>query len=103
MARGRYYGESENSNTSGALVIQKFDSTLFFDLEGSYQFNDNWRVSLGGRNIFDEFPDMTDRVASNNDQCCGRTFVSGGIVPWQGGYYYGRVSVSFLGKQTLTG
>ena len=95
MARARFYGESENSNTSGALVVQKFDSTTFFDLEATYEINDNWRVTVGGRNIFDEFPDRTDRVASNNDQCCGRTFVSGGVVPWQGGYYFGRVAVSF--------
>lgn len=95
MVRGRFYGESENSNTSGALVVQEFDSTIFVDLEATYQINDNWRVTVGGRNILDEFPDRTDRVASNNDQCCGRTFVSGSLVPWQGGYYFGRVSVSF--------
>jgi len=95
MARGRYYGESSNSNSGTPLFVQEFGSTFFVDLEASYQFNDNWRLTFGGRNIFDQFPDQTDRVASNNDQCCGRLFVSGSQVPWQGGYYYGRVSVSF--------
>ena len=95
MARGRYYGESANSNSGTPLFVQEFGSTFFVDLEASYQFNDNWRLTFGGRNIFDQFPDKTDRVASNNDQCCGRVYVSGSTVPWQGGYYYGRVSVSF--------
>lgn len=95
MARGRYYGESANSNSGTPLFVQEYDSTFFVDLEASYQFNDNWRLTFGGRNIFDQFPDQVDRAASNNDFCCGRIYASGSLVPWQGGYYYGRVSVSF--------
>ena len=99
IGRVRYFGESENSdrntNFLPALFVQRFDSTTFFDLEANWQINDNWRVAVGGRNLFDEFPDETDRVASDNDQCCGRTYVSGSIVPWQGGYYYGRVNFTF--------
>jgi iron complex outermembrane receptor protein len=100
MVRGRFYGESENSNDSPAgsvdpLVVQDFDSVVMWDLEGSYRFNDNWRLVLGARNLFDTFPDKLDKVASNNDQCCGRLYSSGSVVPWQGGYYYGRVTVGF--------
>ena len=95
MGRGRFYGESENSNTSGNLVVQTFDSVFFFDLEASYQLGNNWRFTVGGRNIFDEFPDRTSKLLSNNDQCCGRNFVSAGVVPWQGGYFFGRATVSF--------
>ncbi len=99
IGRARYFGDSSNSDRNSsflpALFIQDFDSTLFFDLEVNWQINDNWRVAVGGRNLFDEFPDRTDRVASDNDNCCGRAYVSGSIVPWQGGYYYGRVNVSF--------
>jgi len=95
MARGRYYGESQNSDNTTPLSVQDYGSTFFVDLEASYQFNDNWRVSVGGRNIFDQFPDKVDRVASDNDFCCGRVYASSSLVPWQGGYYYGRVSVSF--------
>ena len=96
MARARYYGESDNSdNTSPYLAIQQFASTTFIDLEAAWRINDSWRLSVGGRNIFDEFPDRTDRIASDNDQCCGRTYVSGSVVPWQGGYYYGRVQFSY--------
>jgi iron complex outermembrane receptor protein len=95
MARGRYYGESQNSDNTTPLSVQDYGSTFFVDLEASYQFNDNWRLSVGGRNIFDQFPDKVDRVASDNDFCCGRVYASSSLVPWQGGYYYGRVSVSF--------
>jgi len=96
MLRGRYYGTSANSNnTSPFLAIQQFDSTFFLDLDLSYQVNDNWRVSVGGRNILDKYPDKTDRVASDNDQCCGRDYRSGSLVPWMGGYLYARVSMSY--------
>jgi iron complex outermembrane receptor protein len=66
---------------------------MFFDLEANYRFNDNWRISAGARNIFDAYPDEIDKVM--NDDCCGRRYDSGSYVPWQGGYYFARVSVSF--------
>jgi len=95
--RVRYYGEAENSNTGGTgpngLRFQTMDATTFFDLEGSYRFNDNWRVTAGGRNIFDEYPDATAREIG--DFCCGRIYPSGTVVPWQGGYWYARVTADF--------
>ena len=95
MGRVRYFGEASNSDNTTPLSIQDYDATTFFDLEGWWQINDMWRVTLGARNLFDTFPDETDRVASDNDFCCGRTYPSGTVVPWQGGYYYGRVTVNF--------
>ena len=96
MGRVRYFGESENSdNTTPYLATERYDGTTFFDLEASWQINDNWRLTAGGRNLFDEFPDEIDRVANDNDFCCGRVYRSGDITPWQGGYYYGRVSLTF--------
>jgi iron complex outermembrane receptor protein len=75
--------------------VQRFGGTTYFDLEGSYRINDNWKITAGGRNIFDDFPDKIDRIASDNDNCCGRTYVSGSIVPWQGGYWYARIDMDF--------
>ncbi len=95
MARARYFGESDDSDNTTPLSIQTYDPTVFFDLEGSWQINDNLRASIGGRNLFDEFPDEVDRVASDNDYCCGRVYQSGSVVPWQGGYYYARLRFGF--------
>ena len=58
--------------------------------------NENFRVSVGGRNIFDEFPDEIDRTVNDNDYCCGRVYASGSIVPWQGGYWYLRFNADFF-------
>ena len=95
MGRIRYYGEASNSDNTPPMSIQDYDATTFVDVEVSYRFNDTWRLVLGGRNVFDTYPDETDRIASGNDFCCGRTYPSGTVVPWQGGYYYGRLSVDF--------
>ena len=99
MARVRYFGESHNSDRNSdflpALFIQQHSAATFVDLEAAYRFNDNWRVTVGGRNIFDDYPDREDRIASDNDNCCGRTYRSGGILPWQGGYYYARIDMDF--------
>ena len=91
LARASYYGEWENSNRNPWPNIQKYDATWFVDLEAMYSFNESWRVTVGGRNVGDEYPEK-DAIG---DFCCGRTYSSGSYVDWQGAYYYGRVDYSF--------
>jgi len=91
LARASYYGEWANSNRNPWPNIQKYDPSWFIDLEATYVVNDNWRLTVGGRNVGDEYPDK-DAIG---DYCCGRQYASGSYVDWQGAYYYGRVSVSF--------
>lgn len=97
MARASYYGDSTDSDDSGSTFtgFQEYGATVFFDLEGSYRFNEIYSLSAGGRNIFDEYPDQVDRVASDNDYCCGRLYQSGSYAPWQGGYYFLRLNADF--------
>ncbi len=99
LARVSFFGEWENSQEDGnggpLLGSQTFGSTWFVDLEGSYQITDALRLTVGGRNIFDEFPDELNEEIGQRDQCCGRLYDSATIVPWQGGYYYGRLQYSF--------
>jgi len=92
IGRLSWYGESVNSNSGGnPLRFQTFDDILFTDLEVQYQINDMFRVSVGGRNIFDEYPGKD----SIGDYCCGRTYSSGTVVDWQGGYYFARLTADF--------
>ncbi|MFA3792092.1 TonB-dependent receptor plug domain-containing protein [Aliiglaciecola sp. SL4] len=90
--RFSYYGEYENANDSSAdTEIQTFGSELMVDLEGTYHINDMYTVSLGVRNIFDNYPD----VATMGDSCCGRVYRSDSVVDWQGGYYYAKFIANF--------
>ncbi|MCY4357440.1 MAG: TonB-dependent receptor, partial [Gammaproteobacteria bacterium] len=92
IGRLMWFGESTNSNTGGnPLRYQTISDVYFFDLEAQWQINDIIRLSAGGRNIFDEYPDA-DTIGDN---CCGRIYASGSVVPWQGGYYYARLRADF--------
>ena len=95
IGRMMWFGESTNSNTGGndpqGLRYQTISDVYFFDLEAQWQLNDIVKLSVGGRNIFDEYPDE-DLISDN---CCGRIYASGSVVPWQGGYYYARLRADF--------
>ncbi|MFK7863782.1 MAG: TonB-dependent receptor plug domain-containing protein, partial [Pseudohongiellaceae bacterium] len=95
IARVSWFGEAENSNTGGTrpdgLRVQTLPNFFQTDIEGQWQINDMLRLSVGGRNVFDEFPDR-DEIS---DFCCGRIYSSGTVVPWQGGYYYARLRADF--------
>ena len=58
MARANYYGEHyDERGTIGAAVdpSAKISSTIYVDMEAGYNVNDNWRIVLGGVNVFDEY------------------------------------------------
>ncbi len=95
LGRIRYFGESADSDISPEGSVQEFGATAFFDLEGSWQITENFRATLGGRNLFDTFPDEIDRTVNGNDYCCGRIYQSTSVVDWQGGYYYLRLRADF--------
>jgi len=95
LGRARYFGSYSDSNGSDAQYVQYYKAITYFDLEGSYQLTNNFRLTVGGRNIFDEYPEEVNRVVSNNDYCCGRVYSSNTIQDWQGAYYYMRLDADF--------
>ncbi|WP_299594801.1 TonB-dependent siderophore receptor [uncultured Microbulbifer sp.] len=88
MARANWYGSYENFN---ADQVQEFDPVVQVDLEGKYHITDSTNVSLGGRNIFDEYPEL-DQIG---DYCCGARYPSDTVVDWQGSFYYMSLNHTF--------
>ncbi|MAP95801.1 MAG: TonB-dependent receptor [Ponticaulis sp.] len=87
LARANYYGPYENSDSGGAAgLIQEFDPVVQVDLELGYQVSEVVKLSVGARNIFDQYPDESNPAIG--DSCCGRVYRSDSTVDWQGGYYY---------------
>ncbi len=78
----------------GAPPLATFDygSTLLVDAEVSMTFNDMFTVTLGGENLFDEYPD--DEGDATLD-ALGVTYAV--TSPWgfNGGFYYLRLSAGF--------
>lgn len=91
MLRGRYFGEYKNAANATLANTQTFDPNLYVDLEVAYTFMDNYRVTLGGQNIFDQFPDR----GTLGESCCGRIYRSDSIPDWQGQLWYVQASAQF--------
>ena len=79
--------------TTATGLIQDFGSEVLVDLEAAYQVSDIVKVSVGARNVFDEYPDKADPAIG--DSCCGRVYRSDSVVDWQGGYYYVKLKADF--------
>lgn len=93
LGRANYYGEYENAATSSLENVQTFGSTVQIDLEATWQVDEMYALTLGARNIFDEYPDEGDRALG--EICCGRIYRSDSEVDWQGGFYYARLRAEF--------
>jgi len=99
LTRASYFGSYKDSNGTSSEdptqpnAIQTYGSEVFIDLEATYQFTSLLSATIGGRNIFDEYPDKVDTTVG--DYCCGRVYSSNTIVPWQGGYYFVRLDAAF--------
>lgn len=92
MGRANYYGSYENSNVADdGLAVQEFDPVVMVDIEGSYQFNEMYSLAVGGRNIFDEYPEKDEL----DDYCCGASYPTDTAVSWQGSFYYLRLNADF--------
>lgn len=89
MLRANLYGPYSRQTTRAGNAIQKYGTIAQFDAEVSYNVNQRLSVSVGGRNIFDKYPDV-----NKIDQTNGRLYFDG-PADWQGGYYFGRVNYDF--------
>lgn len=96
LGRANYYGSYTESDisgfTGGVFAYQEFDPVVQVDLEASYTFEDSYRIAIGARNIFDEYPDEN---ALPGDGGSGRVYRSDSVVDWQGGYYYVKFVADF--------
>ncbi|MFD1215871.1 TonB-dependent receptor plug domain-containing protein [Microbulbifer celer] len=88
MARANWYGSYENFEAGDT---QEYDPVIQVDLEGRYHITEMTNVSIGGRNIFDKYPEM-DQLG---DECCGAIYMAGTIVDWQGSFYYMSLNHNF--------
>jgi iron complex outermembrane receptor protein len=90
MARINFFGEHyDERGTIGAAVdpSAKIDSIYYVDLEAGWNVNDNWRVVLGGSNIFDEYVDEIGPPNANR-LSVGLTYPRRTVANYEGGSWY---------------
>ena len=89
MVRGNLYGPWSRQTTATGNAIQEYGTEVMIDVELTAPLGDGYAVTLGARNLLDDYPAVN--VIDNTN---GRTFVDG-PVSWQGGYYYARLNFEF--------
>lgn len=93
--RANYFGAVEGQGFTPG-VIQVWGGKWLFDLNVGYAFTQNAKLSVGGTNIFDTYPDKWDPTTGAPFPQLGFTYC------WEtcpfginGGYYYMRFDYSF--------
>jgi iron complex outermembrane receptor protein len=97
MARVNYYGEHyDERGRIGAAVepSAKIGTSYYVDLEAGWQLNDNWRLVLGGINIFDEYIEEIGPPNSNR-LSVGLQYPRRTVANYEGGSWYLRAHYSW--------
>lgn len=92
MGRANLYGEYKNMFSVAIPTVQKWKPEVQFDVEANWDVDETYTLTLGARNIFDNYPDP-DKTGEQGTN--GRIYRSDSIVDWQGGFYYAKVQVKF--------
>jgi len=99
MSRINFYGE--HFDERGRIVdfdpgdeSAKIDSIFYVDLEAGWNLDDNWRVVLGGSNIFDEFVDEIGAPNANRISV-GLQYPRRTVANYEGGSWYLKGIYSF--------
>jgi iron complex outermembrane receptor protein len=98
-AAGRYFG---SWRVESDYPDQVFGAKVTADLDVSYTFMDNFKLTVGGNNIFNTKPDRIKASTSNpiytvtNSTADGQLYPrNGGPFGFNGGFWYVRASVKY--------
>lgn len=89
MVRANVFGPYARQTTRAGNAIQEYDTEVQIDAEVSVPVREGYTLTVGVRNLFDQYPDR-NRIDPTN----GRVY-SDGPVDWQGGYYFARLNYTF--------
>ena len=93
LARASYYGAIVYREPTSPANDETFGAKTLFDLDLGYRLSDGARVSVGGANVFNTFPDQQVKPFNIS---LGRFIYSRRVTQFgiNGGFYYTRVALS---------
>ncbi|MHC6645740.1 TonB-dependent receptor plug domain-containing protein [Alteromonas sp. HB246098] len=91
LARLNYYGSIFEDHLDSALPIDKVGSEFTVDLEVAYNFTEEFTVTVGAKNAFDEYPDENTQYAG----IAGSLYPTTSPIGINGGFYYLRGVYTF--------
>ena len=96
--RETIYGPASQYTATSNPVLLSIGTTGITDLDVGYQFTPWLKLDVGANNLFDIIPPLIPNGSNGKPIDGGRVFnVPYGFAAWgqDGGYWYGRVTVSF--------
>jgi iron complex outermembrane receptor protein len=91
LARLNYYGSIFEDHLDSGLPIDKVGSEFTVDLEVAYNFTEEFTVTVGAKNAFDEYPDENTQYAG----IAGSLYPTTSPIGINGGFYYLRGVYTF--------
>ncbi|BFT30976.1 hypothetical protein D210916BOD24_21520 [Alteromonas sp. D210916BOD_24] len=97
LARLNYYGSIFEDHLDSALPIEKISSEITVDLEVAYNVTEEFTVTVGAKNAFDEYPDEnnTDAGGITYAEIAGSAYPTTSPIGINGGFYYLRGVYTF--------
>ncbi|MFT5452402.1 MAG: iron complex outermembrane receptor protein, partial [Enterobacterales bacterium] len=97
--RLNYFGEyfathADDASDWGSTVA---DSAITIDAQGSYTINENLKLSVGAKNLFDQEAERLNPNGAGdpNGGCCGGVYYESGPFDYMGAYYYASLTYSY--------
>ena len=91
LGRIRYAGGTYEDHLDSGLPFS-IGSEVVFDAEVAYSVNDNWLLTLGATNLFDERP---DEITPYDTEVAGSQYPTTSPIGINGGYYYMKATYTF--------
>jgi len=93
MIRGNLFGPNKAARRitgSTEFPTQSFHTEALIDAEIGYTFDERYKITVGARNIFDNYP-QRDTIGAMTG---GAVYRTDSVVDWNGGYYFVRLDFS---------
>jgi len=91
LGRVRYAGAIYEDHLDSNLPFD-VGSEVVFDAEIAYTVDDNWRLTAGATNLFDETP---DEITPYDTEVAGSLYPTTSPIGINGGYYYVKATYNF--------
>ena len=93
---GEHYDERGTINGEPGDRSKEIGDVLYVDLELGWDITENWNLTLGGSNVFDEYPDeIKDDGVFANRVSVGLPYPRRTVTNYEGGSWYLRASYNF--------
>jgi iron complex outermembrane receptor protein len=97
--RLNYFGEyfASHADDTSPWGSEVADSAITIDAQGTYTINDNFKVAVGAKNLFDQEAQRLklDGAGDPNGGCCGGIYYESGPFDYMGAYYYASLTYTY--------